>query len=100
MRYNIAMATKCARCGAEDKPLHMSNNYCKECMRAYNRERYLARKAGTLTPSAQRVRWDSVTKTLDPSHEWIYVDGHWEEYEYAIHGTLVGVKIVEKDFDE
>ena len=100
-RYNIGMATKCARCGAEDKPLHLSNNYCKECMRAYNRERYLARKAGTLAPSSTtRVRFGSVTKTLDPSHEYIFIDGHWEEYDYNTHGTLVGVNIIEKDFDE
>ena len=95
------MATRCARCGAEDKPLHLSNNYCKDCMRVYNHERYEARKAGTLVQTGpNRPRWGTTTIVLDPSHEWIFTDSHWEEYDEAKHGPLTGVKIVEKDFDE
>jgi len=93
------LPVRCGTCGRDDVPIYLSNYKCKDCMRAYNHERYLARKAGYAAATRSGERWDTV-KTMDPTHEWIFVDDHWEEYEPALHGTLVGVKIIEKEFDD
>lgn len=70
-------------------------------MRTYNHERYLARKAGTLVQTGpNRPGWNKESKIMDPSHEWIFEDHHWEEYDINVHGPLAGFKIIEKDFDE
>lgn len=94
---------KCNECGrpASEVKIYLSNYKCQDCMRAYSKRRYELRKQGLLVQTGpSRPRWDVVKVILDPSHEWIWADGHWQEYDRKLHGTLVGVTIIEKAFDE
>lgn len=96
------MARKCVDCGRTDDEIkvHMSNNKCTDCMRIYNKRRYEAKKAGTLVQTGpKRDRWGSRTLIMDESREWIFDNEHWEEYDQATHGTMVGANIVTKDFE-
>jgi hypothetical protein len=53
-------------------------------MSDYNREQRQKRIAANNPVTIRMI--------MDPSEEWIFDDGHWEEYDPSIHGAKKNVK--------
>lgn len=65
----------------------LSNRYCTDCMSEYNKEQRRLRLKETKTATVQMI--------MDETEEWIWEDGHWQEYEKPLHGPKRNVKHVE-----
>ena len=68
----------------------LSNRYCVDCMSEYNRNARHARLRASSTVAEEMI--------FSPDEDYIWYDGHWDEYNKDFHGPKRNV--VHKDFDE